>query len=309
MGIVPTTRVAMKLQRDFKNLRFCLVVGVAGGCPDPGGDVADIRLGDVVVSQPKDGRGGVVQIDMGKNTDSGFKTRSHLNKAYEVLLNALVPLKNAHDTTRNMDLYLDEVAKKSQTQPELRKFAFPGRDRDRLFLSDYSHPSEEPTCAKCDEKHAWKRPPRQRRPEVFYGTIGSANHVLRSARERDKLRRQEGILCVEMEAAAVMDTLPSMVIRGICDYADSHKNKEWQPYAALTAAAYAKDLLAHVKKTPPPRIHGDHCVLGVVRVDDVDRALAADPKAFRRDLAELAAACRTTTHFSKSTACGTPRTG
>jgi nucleoside phosphorylase len=40
-----------------------------------------------------------------------------------------------------------------------------------------------------------------------------------------------------------MDTFPCLVIRGICDYADSHKNKIWQPYAATTAAAYAKELL------------------------------------------------------------------
>lgn len=40
-----------------------------------------------------------------------------------------------------------------------------------------------------------------------------------------------------------MDSFPCLVIRGICDYADSHKNKMWQPYAAATAAAYAKELL------------------------------------------------------------------
>ena len=57
MGIGPTVRIAMKLQRDFKNMRFCLVVGVAGGCPDPDSDVPDIRLGDVVVSEPKGDRG------------------------------------------------------------------------------------------------------------------------------------------------------------------------------------------------------------------------------------------------------------
>jgi hypothetical protein len=33
------------------------------------------------------------------------------------------------------------------------------------------------------------------------------------------------------------------VVRGICDYADSHKNKEWHGYAAAVAAAYAKELL------------------------------------------------------------------
>jgi hypothetical protein len=39
---------------------------------------------------------------------------------------------------------------------------------------------------------------------------------------------------------------PGLVIKGICDYADSHKNKRWQPYAAGTAAAYAKELLSAI---------------------------------------------------------------
>lgn len=41
-----------------------------------------------------------------------------------------------------------------------------------------------------------------------------------------------------------MNSYPCIVIRGICDYADSHKNDDWQPYAAAAAAAYAKELLA-----------------------------------------------------------------
>jgi nucleoside phosphorylase len=40
-----------------------------------------------------------------------------------------------------------------------------------------------------------------------------------------------------------MNTFPCVIIRGISDYADSHKNWIWQPYAAATAAAYAKELL------------------------------------------------------------------
>jgi nucleoside phosphorylase len=54
------------------------------------------------------------------------------------------------------------------------------------------------------------------------------------------------VLCVEMEAAGLMDEFSCLVIRGVCDYADSHKNKRWQPYAAATAAAYAKELLSIV---------------------------------------------------------------
>ncbi|KAK6347227.1 hypothetical protein TWF696_007300 [Orbilia brochopaga] len=72
---------------------------------------------------------------------------------------------------------------------------------------------------------------------------------MKHGKTRDKLSRETGVLCFEMEAAGLMDELPCLVIRGICDYSDSHKNKIWQSYAALVAAAYAKDLLLRL---PPP---------------------------------------------------------
>ncbi|OHW97538.1 PFS and TPR domain-containing protein [Colletotrichum incanum] len=55
-----------------------------------------------------------------------------------------------------------------------------------------------------------------------------------------------GVLCFEMEAAGLMNHFLCLVIRGICDYSNSHKNKEWQGFAAMVAAAYAKDLLLHI---------------------------------------------------------------
>jgi nucleoside phosphorylase len=80
---------------------------------------------------------------------------------------------------------------------------------------------------------------------VYYGTIASGNQVMRSAAERDRVSAElGGVLCFEMEAAGLMNSFPCLVIRGICDYADSHKNKRWQAYAAGTAAAYAKELLS-----------------------------------------------------------------
>jgi nucleoside phosphorylase len=82
-------------------------------------------------------------------------------------------------------------------------------------------------------------------PFIHYGTIGSANRAVKNAAEREKLKSSDlDIMCVEMEAAGLMDSFPCLVIRGICDYADSHKNKKWQPYAAATAAAYMKELLS-----------------------------------------------------------------
>ncbi|UKZ69090.1 uncharacterized protein TrAtP1_010103 [Trichoderma atroviride] len=66
---------------------------------------------------------------------------------------------------------------------------------------------------------------------------------MKDAVVRDTLGMKKNVLCFEMEAAGLMNHFPCLVIRGICDYADTHKNKEWQGYAAMTAAAYTKDLL------------------------------------------------------------------
>jgi hypothetical protein len=80
---------------------------------------------------------------------------------------------------------------------------------------------------------------------VHYGTIASGNQVMRDGVTRDRVSSElGGVLCFEMEAAGLMNNFPCLVIRGICDYADSHKNKRWQPYAAMTAAACAKELLS-----------------------------------------------------------------
>jgi len=46
-----------------------------------------------------------------------------------------------------------------------------------------------------------------------------------------------------MEAAGLMNSFPYLVIRGICNYTDSHKNKRWQPYATAAIATYAKEVL------------------------------------------------------------------
>lgn len=69
---------------------------------------------------------------------------------------------------------------------------------------------------------------------------------MKDAQRRDDIEQEHNILCFEMEAAGLMNQFPCLVIRGICDYCDSHKNKAWQPYAAAVAAAWAKELLRNV---------------------------------------------------------------
>ncbi|KAE8135104.1 hypothetical protein BDV38DRAFT_145027 [Aspergillus pseudotamarii] len=74
---------------------------------------------------------------------------------------------------------------------------------------------------------------------------------MKDAKTRDRLARQLGIICFEMEAAGLMDHFPCLVIRGISNYAEFHKNDQWHGYATATAAAYAKELLSVV---PPVEV-------------------------------------------------------
>ena len=124
------------------------------------------------------------------------------------------------------------------------EYLYPGMEHDQLFEATYHHKGGK-ICRLCDRSKVVERAPRRKSaPRIHYGTIGSANEVIKDSETRDKLRTDLGILCVEMEAAGLIDEFSCLVIRGICDYADSHKNKSWQPYAAATAAAYAKELLS-----------------------------------------------------------------
>ncbi|KAF6806455.1 Kinesin light chain 5 [Colletotrichum sojae] len=107
-------------------------------------------------------------------------------------------------------------------------------------------------------------------PTIHYGLIASANQVMKNAKIRETLSAEKGVICFEMEAAGLMNHFPCLVIRGICDYSDSHKNKEWQGFAAMTAAAYAKDLLRQI---PPNSVEAEKPireVLGSIH-EDVQR--------------------------------------
>ncbi|KAH8704429.1 hypothetical protein GQ44DRAFT_743705 [Phaeosphaeriaceae sp. PMI808] len=104
---------------------------------------------------------------------------------------------------------------------------------DVLFEATYDHQGGH-TCDECSTERQEARPLRDRN--------------IRDGCTRDKLCSElGGILCIQMEALGMMDSFPYLVIRGISDYADSHKNKMWHPYAAGIAAVYAKEVLSMIK--------------------------------------------------------------
>lgn len=130
--------------------------------------------------------------------------------------------------------------------------SFARPNEDWLFRASYNHQNSEATCVTCDKNQLVDRAPRATdEPYIHYGLIASGNQVMKDGLARDRIAQELDILCFEMEAAGLMDQIPCLVIRGICDYCDSHKNKQWQGYAALTAAAYAKVLLSVVSKCQP----------------------------------------------------------
>ena len=234
MGTNSAAAVAMQMKSTFPAIRFGLMVGIGGGVPGE----ADIRLGDVVVSQPVNGRGGVVQYDFGKSTPSGFQRTGFLNAPPSILLAAVTKLRSNQDRGRgSLTPHLLKLSK-------LPKFSREQTGSDVLFEADYRHVGEG-SCVSCLPARKIQRKERANdAPIVHYGTIASGNQVMRDGIERDNVSSElGGVLCFEMEAAGLMNNFPCLVIRGICDYSDSHKNKRWQPYAAGVAAAYAKELL------------------------------------------------------------------
>jgi nucleoside phosphorylase len=253
--------VAMQLLNDFKSIRFGLLVGIGGGIPVE--DEYDIRLGDVVVSKPTATFGGVIQFDRGKvHTDGRFERTGTLNKPPPVLMANAEKLRAQHMMRGNkISRTLLEMLEKYPSMRE-GQFFYQGVERDVLFETTHNHQGGN-SCGSCDRNKIVDREPRETTsPRIHYGTIGSSNLVVKDAVTRDQLGEELGVICVEMEAAGLMDEFPCLVIRGICDYADSHKNRKWKPYAAATAAAYAKELLSI---TPASEVDNTRAVGGAVR--------------------------------------------
>ncbi|KAH8723832.1 hypothetical protein GQ44DRAFT_773708 [Phaeosphaeriaceae sp. PMI808] len=257
MGTDAASDLAARMRAAFRNIQYFMVVGIGGGVPSygPSGAQFQIVLGDVVVSYPRGSYGGVIRYDFGAWTDKGgLEFRWHTNSPPDTLLNAVNGLQSRHMTTYGTKIpaFLLEMRLNIHVD-ERQKFEDQGAARDRLFQDNYLHPevSVNEDCENCcDSSRSEMRERRGDRavrqpdtPKIHYGNIASSNQLQISASKRNQLHKDLGVICFEMEGAGVIQKHPCLVIRGICDYSDSHKNKKWQPYAAATAAAYTKELL------------------------------------------------------------------
>ncbi|KAH0155938.1 purine and uridine phosphorylase, partial [Aureobasidium melanogenum] len=243
-GTSAATAVAKGMREKFRGIRLGFMVGIGGGVPS---SRDDIRLGDVVVSSPHLDHGGVVQYDFGKAEEGGmFRRTGYLNSPPTFLLNVVNRVRTNHERGRRT--YPTHM--KRYAEENMEEYTLPQYERDELFNASYPHTGDF-DCTNCDPDQIINRRERNTKNttiKIHYGTIASGNQVIKDAETRDRIVRDLGgqVLCFEMEAAGLMNDFPCLVIRGISDYCDSHKNDGWQRYAAASAAAYTRELLLSI---------------------------------------------------------------
>ncbi|KAL5089613.1 hypothetical protein Trisim1_005306 [Trichoderma cf. simile WF8] len=268
IGNNAAANIVTQMINTFPSIKFGLMVGIGGGIP------ARVRLGDIVVSKPSGPFPGVVQWDLGKSAKLGVKRTGALDRPPRALLTALAKLEAFHEMHGSqIPKYLKDMTNK---YPKLvGKYTWSPRLKDPMLEPDISEANaslwgnifvtifqallallrlllgrqelvEEIIPPRYDDNGIYGEP---RDINIHYGLIASGNQVVKDGTIRDRINQSLGgeVLCIEMEAAGLMNNFPCIIIRGICDYADERKNKDWQEYAAALAAGFTKELLQHVR--------------------------------------------------------------
>ncbi|RKK81725.1 hypothetical protein BFJ71_g15510 [Fusarium oxysporum] len=183
---------ATHLWRSFPSITLLLMVGIGGGVPGP----HNPRLDDVVVGSE------VIQYDLGKSFDNYFQRKGTNQRPHSHVRTALSRFKAEHNTHQNN---IPNLLR------QLDQYATPDPTLDVLFCSS-CEPLSTNDCDFCDELNHVQRVPRSTEPCIYYGKIASGNRVIRNATERDEIAQELDVLCIDMEAAGVMDSYPCLSI-------------------------------------------------------------------------------------------------
>ncbi|KAF5529706.1 hypothetical protein FMEXI_14018 [Fusarium mexicanum] len=270
IGTIAASTIAAFCKLSFTSIRLALVIGICGGVPVDNG--IRIHLGDVIISTS------IVPYDFGRRFPDGFEIKDTLrevpgrpNLEIRGLLSKLATTRQTERLRSAIRGILYQLHQGSNIALQ-----YPGNSKDILFPANYRHKhhgqsrcaicaacrsKSDPVCAaaavlncddlKCNTPKQVVRPrqPGSRQPfptpNVHFGVFASGNSVIKSAEERDRLTKDQNAIGFEMESAGVWDVFPCIVIKGVCDYADSHKNKEWQQFASASAAACSRVLLGY----------------------------------------------------------------
>lgn len=276
MGKSNGARVAENCRASFPSLGLVLVVGICGGVPFTKGGT-EIILGDVIISD------GLIQYDFGRQFPDKFvRKNDNIPKPSAEILSFLAKMKGRWSMKKlkqRAAVHLDGLSKATDLHEIVQ---YPGAWTDNLYNSTYRHQHQadsdceicnlcrtrmDPVCEaaltldceslQCNDRHLIARKRLAVRtdeakdeetnagPSIHFGLYASGDKVMKSGEERDMIAKDEGVIAFEMEGAGVWEGFPGhcLVIKAVCDYADSHKNKRWQSYAAASAAACTKAFL------------------------------------------------------------------
>ncbi|KAL4912770.1 nucleoside phosphorylase domain-containing protein [Aspergillus aurantiobrunneus] len=244
-SITMARNVSASMKATFPSIQVGLMVTTGSGIPS---SRHDIRLGDIVVGTPDRTFKGIVGFREGqpgpdpvKQINSpGFNTYSRL----------LVPAALALRTDRTLkpqSKVPSILSRMFDWQPEkIEAHTYQGSSHDKLFEASYKHQNKsDGHCMHCNTDRLIKRAARKDTvdPVVHYGTIASGDQPVTDAGVREFLEMRFGSKGVQVGAAGLNGEFPTLVVVGVGDYADSHRNEHWSRYAAAVAAAYAKELL------------------------------------------------------------------
>ncbi|OJJ31928.1 hypothetical protein ASPWEDRAFT_30878 [Aspergillus wentii DTO 134E9] len=250
MGKASATSAAHSMRVSYSGLRLVLLVGICGGVPFIGDK--EVLLGDVIISKA------VVQYDFGRRYPGEFSRKdTRESKPSKEIQNLLITLEASscqRRVHRRAAAFLGELQARAMQWKMEGRYDYPGIAEDRLFESDYTHHhvcgDRHLPCDKvaCDKRYLVTRKrlsgPNVHEPFIHIGCVASGDTVMKSGEDRDRIAKEEEVIGFEMEAAGIIEEFPnSVVVKGVCDYADSHKNKNWQDFAAATASCTMKALL------------------------------------------------------------------
>ncbi|KAI0435292.1 hypothetical protein F5Y09DRAFT_3403 [Xylaria sp. FL1042] len=269
MGRTPAATVATSCRTSFPGISLALVVGICGAVPF-GRHSTEIVLGDVVISDR------LVVYDFGRQFPDKFMRKEETHDS------ARKPPEEIRNFLSKIKVRMRQTILQNRTGSHLEALIrsgyppYPGVHEDRLFEPSYRHRHQRPSeCAHCTSSEPLngsvcdiaristcdvlgcdlrKLVARQRHslivsgvrswlPGIHFGAYASGDRVMKSGEHRDEIADREEVIAFEMEGAGVWEIFPCIIIKGVCDYADSHKNKKWQGYAAVTAAACLKAFL------------------------------------------------------------------
>ncbi|RAK91133.1 purine and uridine phosphorylase [Aspergillus costaricaensis CBS 115574] len=229
MGKATAAAVAAHCRVSFPNLKLALVVGVCGALPFMNTD-QEIILGDVIIGD------GIIQYDFGRQYPDQFVRRNtlldSLGRPSPEIRAHLAKLKSRRGLA-SLHHAMCAHLRFLQSHPQFNgDYHYPGAGQDVLY---------KPESNIVVSRRRLEQP--SPKPHVHFGAIASGDTLMRSGMRRDNIATKEGIIAFEMEGAGISDNIPHVIIKGVSDYADSHKTKAWQPYAAGTAAACMKAFL------------------------------------------------------------------